>query len=135
MGTYNATRSPSHTLRVQGLGSRVCAAQGIRLRAEGLDLVFYGDSITESLRGTQMGIPIDKFKGIPEVAAAHFSHLNWAAFSLAGPLLSAHHSLPHRCVELPLRERASVVRAVSCLSNHAFIVLRTPDNTLWVLSS
>ena len=68
----------------QTLQSPAETLQGIRARAEGLDLVFYGDSITESLRGTQMGIPIDKFKGIPEVAAAHFSHLNWAAFSLAG---------------------------------------------------
>ena len=59
-------------------------AQEYKTGKEGLDLVFYGDSITESLRGTQMGTRIEKFYGIPEVAKKHYGHLRTAAFSIAG---------------------------------------------------
>ncbi|CAL8471452.1 g10994 [Coccomyxa elongata] len=52
--------------------------------AKGLDCVFYGDSITESLRGTQMGVKIEKFVGIPEVFEKHYGHLRAAAYSIAG---------------------------------------------------
>lgn len=55
-------------------------------RVQGLDIVFYGDSITESLRGTQMGVEIEKFRGIPEVFQKHYGHLKAAAYSIAGAL-------------------------------------------------
>ncbi len=51
---------------------------------QGLDCVFYGDSITESLRGTQMGVKIEKFVGIPEVFQKHYGHVRAAAYSIAG---------------------------------------------------
>ncbi len=62
--------------------------QDTREKQGGLDLVFYGDSITESLRGTQMGTRIEKFYGIDAVAAKHYGHLRMATFSIAGALAS-----------------------------------------------
>ena len=51
---------------------------------QGLDLVVYGDSITEQFRGTLMGVPMDKFRGIPEVFAKHYGRLKAKVFSIAG---------------------------------------------------
>lgn len=51
---------------------------------QSLDLVFYGDSITESWRGLQVGVPIDKFKGIPEVFAKIYGGIKAAAYSVSG---------------------------------------------------
>lgn len=53
---------------------------------QGLDLVIYGDSITEQFRGTLMGVHMDKFKGIPEVFAKHYGRLKAKVFSIAGAL-------------------------------------------------
>ena len=62
---------------------------------QGLDLVFYGDSITEAFRGTLMGVPYDKFRDVPEVFAKHYGRLRAHVFSVAGapreqPRVSCH---------------------------------------------
>lgn len=46
--------------------------------------MFYGDSITESWRGLQVGAPAEKFKGIPEVFAKLYGSVKAAAYSIAG---------------------------------------------------
>lgn len=51
---------------------------------QGLDLVFYGDSITESWRGTQLRVAADKFAGIPAIFAKHYGQLKAAAYGIAG---------------------------------------------------
>lgn len=65
---------------------KILKCKRLLLHVQGLDLVFYGDSITESLRGTQVGVRITKFLGIPEVFQQHFGHLRTAVFSIAGVL-------------------------------------------------
>ncbi len=49
-----------------------------------MDLVFYGDSITESWRGTQLGEPLGKFSEVPAVWDKHFGKLKAAAYAIAG---------------------------------------------------
>lgn len=46
--------------------------------------MFYGDSITESWKGTQMGMPKTKYKGIPEIFAAQYKPKKAAAYGIAG---------------------------------------------------
>ncbi|CAL5224328.1 g6997 [Coccomyxa viridis] len=60
------------------------AAEVKQLETTGVDLVFYGDSITEAMRGTTMGLPNDKHSGTPAVVQKHYGHLRTAALSLAG---------------------------------------------------
>ncbi|KAK9797085.1 hypothetical protein WJX73_006137 [Symbiochloris irregularis] len=50
----------------------------------GVELVFYGDSITESWRGTQFGQIIDRAANIPEVFAKHYGNLKAAVYAIAG---------------------------------------------------
>lgn len=49
-----------------------------------LDIIFYGDSITESWRGLQVGVPVEKFKGIPEIFAKAYGGVKAAAYSISG---------------------------------------------------
>ena len=49
-----------------------------------LDIIFYGDSITESFRGLQVGVPVEKFKGIPAVYAKSYGGVNAAVYSISG---------------------------------------------------
>jgi len=49
-----------------------------------LDVIFYGDSITESWRGLQVGVPMEKFKGIPEIFAKAYGGVRAAVYSIAG---------------------------------------------------
>ena len=88
--------------------------QEYRAREEGLDLVFYGDSITESLRGTQMGTRIEKFYGIPEVADKHYGPIRWAAFSIAGVFETT--SFPATLLPLQRRQKHDAFAPVeACL--------------------
>lgn len=49
-----------------------------------LDIIFYGDSITEAWRGLQVGVPVEKFKGIPEIFAKAYGGVRAAAYSISG---------------------------------------------------
>ena len=49
-----------------------------------LDVIFYGDSITESWRGLQAGVPSEKFKGIPQVFEKMYGSVKAAAYSISG---------------------------------------------------
>jgi hypothetical protein len=49
-----------------------------------LDIIFYGDSITESWRGLQIGVPVEKSKGIPEVFAKAYGGVSAAVYSISG---------------------------------------------------
>ena len=49
-----------------------------------LDVIFYGDSITESWRGLQAGVPSEKFKGIPQVFEKMYGSVQAAAYSISG---------------------------------------------------
>ena len=49
-----------------------------------LDVIFYGDSITESWRGLQVGVPVEKFKGIPEIFGKAYGGVRAAAYSISG---------------------------------------------------
>ena len=49
-----------------------------------LDVIFYGDSITESWRGLQAGVPTEKFKGIPQVFEKMYGSVKAAAYSISG---------------------------------------------------
>ena len=40
---------------------------------QGVDLLFYGDSITETWRGTDMGRPCSRCAGVPDVFRKHFA--------------------------------------------------------------
>ena len=51
---------------------------------QGLDLIFYGDSITESWRGTDMNNTGERSKGINRVYAAHFSKYRSIVLAIAG---------------------------------------------------
>lgn len=53
-------------------------------RKETLDIIFYGDSITEAWRGLQVGVPVEKFKGIPEIFAKAYGGVRAAAYSISG---------------------------------------------------
>lgn len=64
-------------------GSSPTVVPGLR---QGLDLIIYGDSITEQFRGMLMGVHMDKFKGIPEVFTKHYGRLKAKVFSIAGAL-------------------------------------------------
>ena len=52
--------------------------------AQGLDLVFYGDSITESWRGTEMNNTNFKRPGIADVYRAHFAKYRSIVLAIAG---------------------------------------------------
>lgn len=39
---------------------------------QGFELLFYGDSITETWRGTDMGRPCSRCQGVPEVFDTYF---------------------------------------------------------------
>lgn len=52
-----------------------------------LDVIFYGDSITESWRGIQVGVPVEKFKGIPEIFAKAYGGIKAAVYSISGEAL------------------------------------------------
>lgn len=51
---------------------------------QGVDLVFVGDSITESWRGTQLGSVIERAAKVPEVFAKHYGALKAAVYAIAG---------------------------------------------------
>lgn len=51
---------------------------------QAFDIVFYGDSITEQYRGTNMGTPIARAKGTPAVFARHFSQYYTAILAAGG---------------------------------------------------
>ncbi len=51
---------------------------------QGLDLIFYGDSITESWRGTDMNNTGRRSAGIDRVYAAHFSKYRSIVLAIAG---------------------------------------------------
>ncbi len=51
---------------------------------KGLDLVFYGDSITESWRGTDMNSTGKRSEGVDRVYAAHFSKYRSVVLAIAG---------------------------------------------------
>ena len=52
--------------------------------SQGLDVVFYGDSIIESWRGTELGVAADRAKGIPDMWGRHFGEpYNAKAFGIA----------------------------------------------------
>ena len=50
----------------------------------GFQLLFYGDSITESYRGTDHCLPCDRCKGAPEVFARHWGQYNASAIAIGG---------------------------------------------------
>ncbi len=51
---------------------------------QGLDVVFYGDSIVESWRGTELGVAVDRARGIPDMWGRHFGEpYNAKAFGIA----------------------------------------------------
>ena len=51
---------------------------------QGLDVVFYGDSIVESWRGTELGVSVERAKGIPDMWGRHFGEPYHAkAFGIA----------------------------------------------------
>ena len=54
---------------------------------QGLDLVFYGDSITESWRGTEMNHTGKRSEGVDRVYAAHFSKYRSIVLAIAGERL------------------------------------------------
>ena len=68
LGTYHKAQSKPSTL-------------------QSLDVIFYGDSITESWRGLQVGVPVDKFKGIPEIFSKMYGGVQAAAYSISGEAL------------------------------------------------
>ena len=51
---------------------------------QAFDIVFYGDSITEQYRGTNMGTPVARAKGTPAVFARHFSQYFTAILASGG---------------------------------------------------
>ena len=52
--------------------------------SQGLDVVFYGDSIVESWRGTELGVAVERAKGIPDMWGRHFGEpYNAKAFGIA----------------------------------------------------
>lgn len=60
---------------------------------QGVDLLFYGDSITENWRGTSVGRPYPGGQGMPAVYQKHFGGYKSAVLAIAGeqhqPALSA----------------------------------------------
>jgi hypothetical protein len=49
-----------------------------------LDVVFYGDSIVESWRGTELGVAVERAKGVPDMWGRHFGEpYNAKAFGIA----------------------------------------------------
>jgi len=65
---------------------------------QGLDVVFYGDSIVESWRGTELGVAVDRARGIPDMWGRHFGEpYNAKAFGIA----SAQRLSVLQCVPLP----------------------------------
>ena len=52
--------------------------------SQGLDVVFYGDSIVESWRGTELGVAVERAKGVPDMWGRHFGEpYNAKAFGIA----------------------------------------------------
>lgn len=52
--------------------------------AQNCRLLFLGDSITESLRGTSYGMPSTRSIGIPEVLQREFGELSPLALAISG---------------------------------------------------
>ena len=57
---------------------------------QGLDLVFYGDSITENWLGTSLGRPWPGGKGVAAVYRKHFGGYKSAVLAIAGASLHSH---------------------------------------------
>ena len=49
-----------------------------------MDIVFYGDSITEAWRGTDMDKPIPRASGVKDVFASHFAAYKSLVLAIAG---------------------------------------------------
>ena len=57
--------------------------------AQGVDVVFYGDSITETWRGTDMGRGCRRCAGVPAVFQHYFGKYSTSVFAVGGARLSA----------------------------------------------
>jgi lysophospholipase L1-like esterase len=53
-----------------------------------VEVLFYGDSILESLRGTSFGLETERAKGCPEVFSKHFGNVKTAILAVAGDTTS-----------------------------------------------
>ena len=72
-----------------------------------LDVIFYGDSITESWRGLQVGVPVEKFKGIPEIFAKAYGGIRAAAYSVSGKLPETSQDATSRLYKALYEERSA----------------------------
>ncbi|KAK9789385.1 hypothetical protein WJX73_007156 [Symbiochloris irregularis] len=53
-------------------------------KERGVELVFYGDSITESWRGTNTGQPWEPFAKTPEVFTKHYGSMRTGVYAISG---------------------------------------------------
>ena len=75
----------AHDFWTKGMSSRKSkTSDALPHCLQTLDIIFYGDSITESWRGLQVGVPVDKFKGIPEIFGKAYGGVRAAAYSISG---------------------------------------------------
>ncbi len=79
------------------------------LHAQGVDVVFYGDSITETWRGTDMGRGCRRCAGVPAVFQHYFGKYSTSVLAVGGARLSP----PKSVVSLMVCSLACMPRATA----------------------
>ncbi|KAK9805428.1 hypothetical protein WJX73_004800 [Symbiochloris irregularis] len=78
-------RAFSHMDNPQWAAAHQAIVQQVQAdKQRGVELVFYGDSITESWRGTGMGRKVPQWADIPKVFAKHYGNLRASVYAIGG---------------------------------------------------
>ena len=80
-------------------------------------MIFYGDSIVESWRGTELGVAVDRAKGIPDMWGRHFGEpYNAKACGIASAQILSTQKVDvcAGCVTNKLPTSRSALRDVDC---------------------
>lgn len=69
---------------------------------QGFELVFYGDSITETWRGTDMGRPCSRCTGVPAIFQKYFGSKYDSEVLAVGGTASTHFPVRNMCLLLSM---------------------------------
>eukprot|EP00884_Botryococcus_braunii_P013805 jgi/Botrbrau1/22425/Bobra.0091s0027.1 len=82
------TGEPKEDEKWLGLHNKFKYDIEVKSKGQELNIVFYGDSIFESFKGTVVGIPNAKYDGIPEIFAKEYKPKKAAVYAIAGDTTS-----------------------------------------------